>query len=156
MTTLILVIGILLGAACGVAGYIFLRRSGEVAHKYEVPHKNKVADKGQQQIQKPKKAWAVYVIDHPANATICEPARKLHLRHFGESQQCPTLPLKDCDRKDSCQCFQREIVDKRRVQRRQSRERREEFRIDPTKPAKVERRILKDRRAARTEWDGYD
>ena len=149
-TTLILVIGLLLGAACGVTGYIFLRRNVQVAQKV------KVADKGSKPVQKPKKPWAIYVIDHPANATICEPARKLHLRHFGESQQCPTLPLKDCDRKDSCQCFKREIVDKRRAQRREKRERREEFRLDPTKPAKVERRIFKDRRAARTEWDGYD
>jgi len=148
---MLLFTGFLLVVICGLIGFIFLRRGQEPAREEKAGDK-----KPAQQVQKPKKSWAVYVIDHPANATVCEAARKLHFRHFGQSQQLPTLPLKDCDRKDSCHCFHREIVDKRRAQRRESRERREEFRLDPTKPAKVERRIFKDRRAVRTEWDGYD
>jgi hypothetical protein len=147
---MILITAFLLIVICGLIGFIFLRRS-----QYPV-REAKAGDKKPQQIQKPKKSLAVYVIDQPANATICESVRKLHFRHFGQSQQLPALPLKDCDRKDSCHCFHREIVDKRRAQRRENRERREEFRLDPTKPAKVERRVLRDRRAARTEWDGYD
>ena len=148
--TMILGIGLVLVVACGVTGFIFLRRSREVTHEV------KVQGKEPKQVQTPRKFWAVYVVDHPANATICDPVRKLQFRHFGQSQQIPTLPLKDCNKKDSCHCFLRELMEKRRAHRRQKRERREEFRFDPAKPAKVERRILKDRRAARTEWDGYD
>ena len=147
---MILVIGLVLVVACGVTGFIFLRRSREDTHEV------KVQGKDPKQVQKPKKDWAVYVIDHPANAIICEAVRKLQFRHFGQSQQLPLLPLKDCNKKDSCHCFHREVAEKRRAQRRVSRERREEFRFEPSKPAKVERRILKDRRAARTQWDGYD
>ena len=147
---MILVIGILLVAICGVTGFIFLRRSQREARAA------KAGDKKPQQVQKPRKDWAVYVIDHPANANLCEAVRKLQFRHFGQSQQLPMLPLNDCDKKDSCLCFHREVMEKRRGLRRQNRERREEYRFDPTKPAKVERRKLKDRRAARTQWDGYD
>ncbi|MGH8119512.1 MAG: hypothetical protein ACRESK_02750 [Gammaproteobacteria bacterium] len=108
------------------------------------------------QAQKPKKFWAVYVIDHPANAPLCDAVRKLHFRHFGQSQQLPSLPLKDCDRKETCKCFHREVMEKRRAHRRVSRDRREEFRFEQGKAAKPERRLLKDRRTARTDWDGYD
>ena len=148
--TMILGIGLVLVLACGVTGFIFLRRSREVTHEV------KIQDKEPAKVQKPKKFWAVYVIDHPANATICDAVRKLQFRHFGQSQQMPTLPMKECDKKKTCQCFQREVMEKRRAQRRESRERREEFRFNPDKPAKVERRKLQDRRAVRTEWDGYD
>ena len=147
---MLLFTGFLLVVICGLIGFIFLRLGQKSARQANT------GDKKPQQDQKPKKSSAVYVIDHPASASVCEAARELHFRHFGQMQQIPALPLKDCDRKDSCHCFHREIVDKRRAQRRVSRERREEFRLDPTKPTKVERRISKDRRAARTEWDGYD
>ena len=147
---MILGIGLVLVVACGVTGFIFLRRSREVTQEV------KVQGKEPKQVQPPKKFWAVYVVDHPANATICDAVRKLQSRHIGQLQHLPTLPLNDCNMKDSCHCFLRELMEKRRAQRREKRERREEFRFDPTKPAKVERRILKDRRAARTQWDGYD
>ena len=142
--------GILLLIICGLLVYLFLRRGQGPARESSVDNKQA------QQVQKPKKSSAVYVIDHPADSTVCEAAKKLQFKPFGQGQQLPTLPLKDCDSKESCHCFHREIVDKRRAQRRVNRERREEFRMDPTKPAKAERRILRDRRSARTEWDGYD
>ena len=147
---MLIITGILLAVICGLLVFIYLRRGQEPARGAGTGNKEP------QVVQKPKKSWAVYVIDHPADATVCEAARKLHFRHFGHGQQLPTLPLKDCDKKDSCHCFHREIMDKRRAQRRVNRERREEFRLDPTKPTKVERRTERDRRAARTEWDGYD
>jgi len=147
---MLFITGLLLVVICVVAGIIILRRSrGEAVPEAKADNKNA------QQVRKPNKPLSVFVIDHPANTTICESARKLHFRHFGQAQ-LPPLPLEDCDRKDACKCFHREVADKRRAQRRVNRERREQFRLDPTKPVKAERRVLKDRRAARTQWDGYD
>lgn len=144
----ILIVGILLVAACMVAGIVFLRRSNEIRRLENNPLASPA--------QKPRKPWAVYILDHPAGAPVCDAARKLHFRHFGQSQQLPVLPLKDCGKKESCQCYHREVMEKRRAQRRVGRDRREEFRFDPGKSAKPERRKLKDRRAARIQWDGYD
>jgi len=154
MKALILIIGILAVVACGVVGFIFLRRSKELTQTTAKPTKASKPELKQE--PKAKKFWAVYVIDHPANAPLCEAVKKLHFRHFGQTQQLPTLPLKDCDRKGACKCFHREVMEKRRAQRRVARDRREEFRFEQAKSSKPDRRISRDRRAARTEWDGYD
>jgi len=163
MKTLILIIGVLAVVACGVVGFVFLRRSRELTQapkpaqgSPKVPNVSKATNPELKQSPKTKKFWAVYVVDHPANAQLCDAVKKLHFRHFGQTQQLPSLPLKDCDRKESCKCFHREVTEKRRAQRRVARDRREEFRFTPGKPEKVERRKFGDRRAARTEWEGYD
>ena len=159
MKAVILVVGLLVVVACIVAGVVFLRRGRELEQESSKasPRLSRSPNPGVKEAPpKPKKAWAVYVIDHPANVPLCDAVKKLHFRHFGQSQQLPTLPLKDCDKKDTCQCFHREIMEKRRAQRRVGRDRREEFRFEQSKASKPERRVLKDRRASRTDWDGYD
>ena len=152
MTILIFIIGFLLGAVCCAVGFIILHNKSDSKRVLEPGNRN---TNGPGQEPKPKKSGGVFIFDFPSGAA-CAAARKMHFQLFEPSTTMPILPLKDCNRKDDCKCRLREIVEKRRKLRRENRERREDFRFDPSKPAKIERRINADRRSTAIVWKYHD
>ena len=174
MKTLILVVGVLAIVICAVVAVVFLRRSREEtrpasrqtgeAHRESLPVAHRTISLSDTElVANPHakqnitgKAHVGDVFDYPSGAYLCAAGKKLHLSHYGEGNPKPTLPLKYCDNPSACQCFLREIEDKRRAQRRVNRDRREQFRLEPGEPEKPDRRKLPDRRATQVYWQGYD
>lgn len=140
-------LGFLVGAAGGAMGMVFLHRRNET--QGSIAPGSARSQSGPE--MKPGNPSRVFIFDC-SSAKACAAARKMQFRSFELDRNISTLPLKDCDRRDKCQCKLREIEEKRRRVRRRKHERRQEIRFEPGKPAKTERRVNPGRRASDVAW----